>query len=59
MTEFNSQELQDRFSLVENMIAEGRRTTESWGWTFVFWGIAYLVAMAWSSGDQSRLWPGR
>jgi len=60
MTEpLNSQELQDRFSLIENMIAEGRRTTESWGWTFVFWGVAYLVAIAWSSwGPKAFLaWP--
>ena len=29
------QELKDRLSLIESMIAEGRRNTESWGWTFV------------------------
>ena len=27
------------------MIAEGRRSTESWGWIFVLWGIAYYVAI--------------
>jgi hypothetical protein len=31
------------------MIAEGRRTTESWGWTFVFWGVAYYVAILWTA----------
>jgi fatty acid desaturase len=43
-------DLKDRLSLIENMIAEGRRTTERWGWTFVLWGVAYYVAIAWSSG---------
>ena len=43
------QELRDRLTLIERMIAEGRRHTESWGWTFVLWGIAYYLAMAWSA----------
>ena len=43
------QELKDRLNLIETMIAEGRRKTESWGWTFVLWGVAYYVAIAWSS----------
>jgi hypothetical protein len=43
-------ELKDRLNLIETMIAEGRRTTESWGWAFVFWGVAYYIAIAWSSG---------
>ena len=52
------QELKDRLSLIESMIAEGRRTTESWGWTFVLWGIAYYVAIAWSAGGHSVwAWP--
>ena len=42
------QELKDRLSLIESMIAEGRRKTEGWGWTFVLWGVAYYLAMAWS-----------
>ena len=41
-------ELKDRLTLIETMIAEGRRTTESWGWVFVLWGVAYYVAIAWS-----------
>ena len=44
------QELKDRLSLIETMIAEGRRSTESWGWAFVFWCVAYYIAIAWSSG---------
>jgi hypothetical protein len=51
-------ELKDRLSLIETMIAEGRRTTESYGWTFVLWGVAYYVAIAWSSLYQYGLaWP--
>ena len=41
-------ELKDRLNLIETMIAEGRRTTESWGWTFVLWGVAYYIAIAWA-----------
>jgi fatty acid desaturase len=53
-----SQELQDRLSLIEQMIAEGRRTTESWGWTFVLWGVAYYVAIAWATlGHSTLAWP--
>jgi hypothetical protein len=47
-------ELKDRLSLIETMIAEGRRTTSSWGWTFVFWGVAYFVAIGWTAYNQ---WP--
>jgi len=51
-------ELKDRLNLIETMIAEGRRTTESWGWTFVLWGVAYYVAMAWAFFGHSNLaWP--
>ena len=49
MTTDAEQELKDRLSLIENMIAEGRRTTSSWGWVFVLWGVAYYVAIAWST----------
>ena len=52
------QELRDRLSLIENMIAEGRRHTESWGWTFVLWGVVYYLALAWSAWDHSVwAWP--
>jgi hypothetical protein len=52
------QELKDRLSLIESMIAEGRRNTESWGWTFVLWGIAYYLAIAWSAWNHSAwAWP--
>lgn len=52
------QDLKDRLSLIESMIAEGRRGTESWGWTFVLWGVAYYVATAWATwGRSAWAWP--
>jgi hypothetical protein len=52
------QELKDRLSLIESMIAEGRRNTESWGWAFVLWGVVYYLAIAWSaSGHSVWAWP--
>ena len=49
MTEQETQEeLLTRFVLVERMVKEGRRSTEYWGWTFVLWGTAYLLATGWS-----------
>jgi len=51
-------ELNDRLQLIESMIAEGRRTTEKWAWTFVLWGVAYYVAIAWSAwGNATLAWP--
>jgi len=56
--ELAKQELTARLSLIETMIAEGRQKTESWGWSFVLWGIAYYVAIAWSTlGHSSYAWP--
>ena len=52
------QELKERLSIIERMIAEGRRTTESWGWTFVLWGVAFYIAFAWSAWVHSVwAWP--
>jgi hypothetical protein len=42
-------ELKDRLSLIESMIAEGRRTTERWGWVFVLWGVANITAILWAA----------
>jgi hypothetical protein len=56
--DLSKRELAARLSLIETMIAEGRQTTESWGWTFVLWGIAYYVAIAWSTwGHSNFAWP--
>jgi hypothetical protein len=59
MQDYNTeQELRDRLTLIENMIAEGRSNTESWGWAFVLWGAAYYVAIAWSALRHSAwAWP--
>jgi len=52
------QELNDRLAIIERMIAEGRRNTESWGWTFVLWGVVYYAAIAWSAwGNSTWAWP--
>ncbi len=52
------QELKDRLNLIESMIAEGRRKTESWGWMFVLWGVIYYLAIAWSAWSHSAwAWP--
>jgi hypothetical protein len=59
MTEDNKiPDLNERLHLIETMIAEGRRSTESWGWVFVLWGIAYYVAIVWSAhGGNVFAWP--
>jgi hypothetical protein len=58
MSNLEEQELKDRLRLIESMIAEGRRTTESWGWTFVLWGVAYYIAIAWATfGHSTIAWP--
>jgi hypothetical protein len=60
MTEQETQdELLTRFELVEMMVKEGRRSTEYWGWTFVLWGTAYLIAIAWThlSHRPDIAWP--
>ena len=51
-------ELLTRFELVEMMVQEGRRSTEYWGWSFVLWGSAYLVAIGWSAwlGTPTIAW---
>lgn len=57
-TQNNNLELTERLAMIESMIAAGRRSTRKWGWTFVLWGVAYLVAMAWATWGQSRFaWP--
>lgn len=56
--DITQQELTERLSIIERMIAEGRHTTESWGWMFVLWGVAYYVALAWSAwGHSGWAWP--
>ncbi len=55
---FDGNDLAERVRLIESMMAEGRRKTQSWGWTFVLWGVAYYVATAWATLGKSWLaWP--
>lgn len=50
-------DLRERLDLIECMISEGRRKTESWGWTFLLWGVAYFVAILWASkGSAVSIW---
>jgi hypothetical protein len=58
--EVSTHDLKERLALIESMIAEGRRTTESWGWIFLLWGVAYYVAIAWATrGYELSVWGNR
>lgn len=55
--QMSTQELNERVALIQDMLAEGRRSTESWGWVFVLWGVAYYAAIAWASwGGELSIW---
>jgi hypothetical protein len=55
--ETTTRDLKERLDLIEEMLAAGRRKTESWGWTFLLWGAAYYVAIAWATwGASSSVW---
>ena len=61
-SQMNEQEIGERIALIESMMRAGRKSTEEWGWNFVLWGIAYLVAVAWSGflphgGGALLAWP--
>ena len=51
--EISARELSERLDLIQSMIAEGRRSTESWGWVFLLWGVAYSIAIGWASWERS------
>ncbi|MGA3335476.1 MAG: hypothetical protein ABSC62_15085 [Terracidiphilus sp.] len=56
--EMDEKDLAGRVRLIESMIAEGRCRQESWGWTFVLWGVAYYIAFFWSwLGRFAYAWP--
>jgi hypothetical protein len=55
--EMSRQDLNERLAVIERMIAEGRRKSESWGWVFLLWGVAYCVAIAWANvGGGFSVW---
>ena len=49
MLPLNQGEVENRLRHIETMMAEGRQTTERWGWSFLLWGIGPLIAMLWSA----------
>ena len=55
--EMSTHELKERLALIVSMITEGRRGTQSWGWVFLLWGVAYYVAIAWATrGRNFSVW---
>src|SRR5215469_11584043 len=55
--ETSTQDLKERLALIESMIAEGRRRTQSWGWIFLLWGVAYYIAIGWATrGRDLSVW---
>jgi hypothetical protein len=46
-TNANKDALLQRITLMEEMIAEGRRTTARCGWVFLLWGLVDLAAISW------------
>ena len=57
--ERQNMELTERLKLIEEMIAEGRRTIARRGWIFILWGVAFYVAFGWDLlGVHTRwAWP--
>jgi hypothetical protein len=58
----NERDISERIALIESMMQAGRKSTEYWGWNFLLWGIAYFIAVAWSSllphgGGPTLAWP--
>lgn len=39
----NKTDLLERLAVLEQMVNEGRRSTERWGWDFILWGIAPTI----------------
>ena len=50
------EELVQRVALMEQMIAEGRRTTGRYGWIFVLWGLVDLAGLGWERLQPGNLW---
>jgi hypothetical protein len=46
----------DRLKLIESMMAEGRRSTQRWGWSFLLWGIGPPIAMRWAAHWPHAVW---
>jgi len=51
-------DLLQRIALMEEMIAEGRRSTTRCGWIFVLWGVVDIAGMVWEWVHSSYwIWP--
>jgi hypothetical protein len=51
-------DLVQRLALMEQMIAEGRRSTTRCGWIFVLWGVVDIGGMGWEWFRSSYwIWP--
>ena len=48
------QDLKERLSIIERMIAEGRRTTESWGWTLSCGALLFISPSRGQRGVTAR-----
>uniref|UniRef100_A0A7V4XQ38 Uncharacterized protein n=1 Tax=Acidobacterium capsulatum TaxID=33075 RepID=A0A7V4XQ38_9BACT len=58
LEETSRQDLKERLALIETMMAEGRQTTQRWGWSFLLWGVAYYIAIAWTDAPHGKwAWP--
>ena len=63
--ETSTQDLKEPLALIESIIAAARRSTESWGWVFLLWGVAFYVAIGWATwgpslwvwGSRTLAWP--
>lgn len=49
-------DLVQRITLMETMIAEGRCSTQRYGWVFVAWGVCYIVASLWAGMGPHPIW---
>lgn len=47
MTTDVKEDLMGRLALMEQMVKDGRRSTSTYGWMFLLWGVAYVVAIGW------------
>ncbi|MBV9268927.1 MAG: hypothetical protein JO061_22345, partial [Acidobacteriaceae bacterium] len=59
MREPDPAEIVSRLRLIEEMMAEGKQTTQRWGWMFLLWGIGPLAGMLWESSlpHPAVAWP--
>lgn len=58
MDQQTDRDLMQRVELIEQMLAEGRRTTQYWGWVFLLWGLGQITALAivWMTGKPMLAW---